>query len=335
VKQTVAAVFVFILISLGFSSWWFWQDMQTRLNAPLKLETPLDYTIKPGMTLPAVAEDIRQLGLMNQSHYLILHARIHEIAEKIKAGEYHILPGTTPIQLLDQFIKGEVIHHSLTIVEGWTFKQMMEAIKNSQYLTHTLDATDSKSVMAELDCPNLHHEGRFFPDTYHFPAGTTDLEYLNRAFDRLHDVLNEEWLQRAENLPYQSMEEALVMASIIEKETGVAEERAQIAGVFVRRLQHNMLLQTDPTVIYAMGETFDGNIRKKDLDIDSPYNTYRYEGLPPTPIAIPGREAIHAALHPDDGNTLYFVAKGDGSHHFSATLNEHNKAVAKYQLSKQ
>ena len=198
----------------------------------------------------------------------------------------------------------------------------------------TLDYSDLDNLLVQLGYPKQHPEGLFFPDTYHFPRATTDKEFLQRAYQRLQTVLEEEWQQRAENLPYQSAYEALIMASIIEKETGLASERETIAGVFVRRLNKKMKLQTDPTVIYAMGQQFDGNIRKKDLSIDSPYNTYRYKGLPPTPIALAGREAIYAALQPQDGKALYFVAKGDGSHYFSETLAEHNSAVAKYQLNR-
>ena len=186
--------------------------------------------------------------------------------------------------------------------------------------------------MSELGYPDLMPEGLFFPDTYYFPKGTTDIAFLQRAYQRLKVVLDEEWQQRDANLPYQNAYEALIMASIIEKETGLASDRGTIAGVFVRRLNKNMKLQTDPTVIYAMGKQYNGNIRKKDLDIDSPYNTYRHKGLPPGPIALASREAIHAALHPEDGKSLYFVAKGDGSHYFSENLTEHNRAVAKYQL---
>jgi UPF0755 protein len=188
--------------------------------------------------------------------------------------------------------------------------------------------------MSAIGYPDIAAEGQFFPDTYHFPAGTTDIEFLRRANQMLLQVLNEEWQQRTANLPYQTSYDALIMASIIEKETGRADEREKIAGVFVLRLKQDMKLQTDPTVIYAMGTAYNGNIRRKDLEIDSPYNTYRYKGLPPTPIALAGREAIYAALHPEDGKALYFVSRGDGSHYFSNTLKEHNKAVAKYQLKK-
>ena len=211
---------------------------------------------------------------------------------------------------------------------------MLQAIHATNLLEHTLHVYEPENIMLELGQADKVAEGLFFPDTYNFPKGTTDKAFLRRAYQRLHDVLDQEWQTRSENLPYKTPYEALIMASIIEKETGLASERSTIAGVFVRRLNKKMKLQTDPTVIYAMGKQFNGNIRKKDLSIDSPYNTYRYKGLPPSPIALVGRDAIHAALHPEPGKALYFVAKGDGSHYFSETLVEHNRAVAKYQLNK-
>jgi UPF0755 protein len=308
--------------------------MQHQLLTPLNIDTAVNYTIKPGMSLQAVCEELLSMGMLTKPYYLIFEARRKERAKQIKAGEYHILPGTTPLQLLDQFIAGKVVQHSLVLLEGWSFTQVLMAVRNDEHLIQTIESMGADQILKVLDCPATHSEGIFFPDTYHFPAGTTDLEFLQRACDELQQVLTEEWQQRAEGLPYQLPYEALIMASIIEKETGLVTERGKIAGIFVRRLQRGMKLQTDPTIIYAMGETFDGDIRHKDLDVDSPYNTYLYKGLPPTPIALAGAEAIHAALHPEDGSSLYFVAKGDGSHYFSDTLKEHNKAVAKYQLGK-
>ena len=333
-KQTVFAIFILLLLVAGISASWFWEDMQKQLRTPLKLEAGIDYTIKPGMRLQAIGEELKQMGLMMQPYYLIIEARRQGREGQIKAGEYHILPGTTPLRLLDQFVIGRVVQHALTLVEGWTFTQIMDAIRNNEYLAPTLNAIDDISVMAVLGFPGLSPEGQFFPDTYYFPSGTTDIEFLRRSFEKMHQVLDKEWGQRAEGLPYQTPYEALIMASILEKETGLTEEKDKIAGVFVRRLQRNMKLQTDPSIVYALGKSFDGDIRDKDLDIDSPYNTYLHAGLPPTPIALAGLDALHAALHPEDGNTLYFVAKGDGSHYFSETLSEHNQAVAKYQLGR-
>ena len=308
--------------------------MQQQLDTSINIETgtAISYTIKPGMNLKIIGEDLVQQGILEHPYYLILEGRLQGSESRLKAGEYLLQPGTTQRQLLEQFEAGKVVQHSLALIEGWSYKQIMHAVSNNEVLIKTLSDTDSKTVMSSLGHADVRPEGRFFPDTYHFPSGMTDVDFLQRAYEKMVEVLDEEWRQKAEGLPYKTADEALIMASIIEKETADENERAAIAGVFVRRLQKGMKLQTDPTVIYAMGDDYHGNIQRKDLNIDSPYNTYFYAGLPPTPIALPGIEAIHAALHPEQGETLYFVAKGDGSHYFSKTLKEHNRAVAKYQL---
>ena len=331
-KQTLTVITLLLVTVICTSAWWFWNDMQTVLDSPVKLTTATNFTIEPGMSLQSIGNRLSEKGLIKQPYYLVIEARRTRKEGKLKAGEYVVIPGTTPRQLLDQFVNGKVKQYGLTLIEGWTFAQMMETIDNNSVLTHTLDPADSASVMAAIGQPGLSPEGQFFPDTYHFPRGTTDLDFLQRARHAMANLLAEEWEHRAADLPYKTPYEALIMASLVEKETGLSEERAEIAGVFVRRLQKGMKLQTDPTVIYAMGNNFNGNLRREDLAIDSPYNTYVFAGLPPTPIALPGRASIHAALHPADDKSLYFVAKGDGSHHFSETLDEHNKAVARYQL---
>ncbi len=310
-------------------AWWFWHDMQLQLDSPLNIEagTAMSFTIKPGMNLKIIGEDLVQQAILEHPYYLILEGRLQGSESRLKAGEYMLHPGTTQRQLLEQFEAGKVVQHSLALIEGWSYKQVMDAVSSNEVLIKTLPDTDSKTVMSALAYPDVHPEGRFFPDTYHFPSGMTDVEFLQRSYEKMLEILDDEWQQRAESLPYKTADEALIMASIIEKETAVANERAAIAGVFVRRLHKGMKLQTDPTVIYAMGENYNGNIRRKDLKTDSPYNTYVFAGLPPTPIALPGIEAIHAALHPEQAETLYFVAKGDGSHYFSKTLKEHNRAV--------
>ena len=334
-KQALIVITLLLVTVICASALWLWNDMQTVLNSPLPNNTAVDFTIQPGMSLQSISNRLRVAGLIRQPYYLVYEARRTRKEGKLKAGEYVINPGTTPRQLLDQFISGKVKQYAITLIEGWTFAQLMETINNNSVLTQTLDPADSSSVMSAIGQPGISPEGQFFPDTYHFPRGTTDLDFLRRAYNAMQRILSEEWEQRAENLPYKTPYEALIMASLVEKETGLNEERTEIAGVFVRRLQKGMKLQTDPTVIYAMGNNFDGNLRREDLSIDSPYNTYVFAGLPPSPIALPGRESIHAALHPADDKSLYFVAKGDGSHHFSDTLDEHNKAVAKYQLDRQ
>jgi UPF0755 protein len=226
------------------------------------------------------------------------------------------------------------VQHALTIIEGWTFKQLMAAVRRHQALTQTLAGVEEQEVMSRLGLEAMHPEGWFYPDTYHFPKGTTDAEFLRRAHQRMTTFLQTAWEKRDKDLPLDSPYQALILASIIEKETGVPSERSKIAGVFIRRLRKGMRLQTDPTVIYGMGERYDGNIRRRDLVTDTPYNTYVHKGLTPTPIAMPSGMAIEAALHPEDGTALYFVATGDGGHHFSNTLEAHNEAVRKYQLKR-
>jgi UPF0755 protein len=310
------------------------KDYKTYLDTPLTIESPAVFTVEAGMSFSDVNRQLSQLGLNRNAEYLEILARYSGKANKIKTGEYLLPVGLKPEELLDVFVAGKEIQYSFTLLEGWHIREMLEAIHATDLLIHTLTDVSEDTLMQELGYTETVAEGLFFPDTYSFPKNTTDKAFLQRAYQQLQHVLAEEWQTRAENLPYQTPYEALVMASIIEKETGLASERGTIAGVFVRRLNKNMKLQTDPTVIYAMGKQYDGNIRKKDLEIDSPHNTYRYKGLPPTPIALVGREAIHAALHPEEGKSLYFVAKGDGSHYFSENLTEHNRAVAKYQLKK-
>ncbi len=302
------------------------------LDTPLPLEAPRTYELVRGSNFIRVVNDLTRMGIVDEPRWLRWYGRLSGQAARIQAGEYRLEPGLTPRGLLNELVQGRVRQHALTIVEGWNFRQLMAAVNAHQALRHTLQGQDDSTVMARIGRAGEHPEGRFLPDTYHFPRGTTDVAFLKRAYAAMEKVLAEEWARRAPGLPLKTPYEALILASIVEKETGLARERAAIAGVFIRRLQKGMRLQTDPTVIYGMGEAYQGNIRKRDLLRDTPYNTYRRGGLPPTPIAMPGRDAIHATLHPDDSDNLYFVARGDGSHHFSATLEEHNKAVIKYQL---
>jgi UPF0755 protein len=286
------------------------------------------------MSMSSIASMLVQQGWITNSYYLILHARWSRKSREIKAGEYAVEPGTTQYALLDKLVAGKVIQYALTVPEGLSFREIIGLVRDSPHLIHTLPSYEPDGIIGHLDYLTTAPEGMFYPDTYHFPRGTTDAEFLYRAYRYMQTVLEEEWRQRAVGLPYESPYHALIMASIIEKETADPSERDMIAGVFVRRLQRGMKLQTDPTVIYAMGLEFDGNIRKRDLYIDSPYNTYIYSGLPPTPIASPGRASIRAALQPAEGEELYFVARGDGTHQFSTTLEEHNRAVALYQINR-
>lgn len=326
----IALSIFFIIVTIAL----LYKDYLVFLETPLNIEKETVFVVEPGMNYSDINARIKTLNLTMESGYLKILARHTGKANKIKSGEYLLTPGLTPDDLLNLLVSGKEIQYTFTLLEGWQVSEMLQALRATDLLEQTLTSSEANTLMLELGYTDEVAEGLFFPDTYNFPKGTTDKAFLQRAYQRLHDVLDEEWLARAEGLPYKTPYEALIMASIIEKETGLVSERSTIAGVFVRRLNKKMKLQTDPTVIYAMGKQFNGNIRKKDLDIDSPYNTYRYKGLPPGPIALVGREAIHAALHPEKGKSLYFVAKGDGSHYFSETLKEHNRAVAKYQLKK-
>ena len=326
-----------LLLVLGsFLGGWAWMEWRSFHETPLEIgEEALLFTVTPGESMNSVARRLAGQGVIGDASVLSWIARFKGLASRIQAGEYLISPGMTASELLDRLVSGEVTRYSLTLVEGWNFAQTLAAIHRNPVLRHTLKGLGNEAIMARLGHSGVHPEGRFFPDTYHFSRGMSDREILQRAYRKMEQVLREEWESRAEGLPYRNPYEALIMASIIEKETGLAQERGAIAGVFVRRLQKGMLLQTDPTIIYGLGAKFDGNLRRIHLnDERNPYNTYRHKGLPPTPIAMPGREAIHAALHPEEGTALYFVARGDGSHYFSDTLEEHNRAVRKYQLKR-
>ncbi len=320
------------VIALALVAGWWWLSLNQYLDEPLPLEVNYSYELKPGSNYIRVVNELSQAGLISETHYLRWYGRLTGKARHIKAGEYVIPAGMTARQLIDMLISGKVRQYALTLVEGWNFRQVMAAVHNHPSLEHTLQGMSNEVIMEQLGHPGEHPEGRFLPDTYHFPKGLSDVAFLKRAYTAMASVLAQEWEMRAVGLPLETSYEALILASIVEKETGLASERQAIAGVFVRRLEKRMRLQTDPTVIYGMGERYKGNIRKSDLQQDTPYNTYRRAGLPPTPIAMPGRDAIRATLHPDDSKNIYFVAKGDGSHHFSATLDEHNNAVIKYQL---
>jgi len=331
----VIVALLLLIVMLSAAGYWLWHDYQRFRSAPLQISGPgVNYQVKPGTSLIEVAKDLSEKGILRQPFYLRALALDMGVSTKIKAGEYKILAKTTPVMLLDQLVRGKVLEYQLTLIEGWTFKQALAAVRIHPMIVQTLKSLSTEQIMVRIGHAGVYPEGRFFPDTYLFPRGTTDAEILKRAYQRMEKVLAQEWQERAQGLPIKTPYEALILASIVEKETGVADERKQVAGVFTRRLQKRMRLQTDPTVIYGMGESYDGNIRRKDLRTDTPYNTYVHAGLTPTPIALPGREAIHAALHPADGDALYFVATGLGGHYFSATLKEHNQAVQKYQINR-
>lgn len=319
------------ILAAAIGGSWLWNDYRIFLQTAMTAQ-PLNYTLEPGANLTGVVRDLAQQGLITNPRYLLMHARLQGNANRIGSGEYRINAGTTPEEFYQQLVAGKVVQHALTIVEGWSFRQMIDALNAQPQIKHTLATATDAQIMAAIGHANEHPEGRFLADTWHFPLGMSDVDFLRRAYAAMQTYLTKEWETRAVGIPLKTPYEALILASIIEKETGLASERAAIAGVFTRRLQKRIRLQTDPTVIYGMGARYKGNIRRSDLKRDTPYNTYRRHGLPPTPIALPGRAAIHAALHPEPGDALYFVARGDGSHYFSSTLEQHNRAVIKYQL---
>ncbi|MDT8397938.1 MAG: endolytic transglycosylase MltG [Pseudomonadales bacterium] len=321
--------FYLVLVSLVVRAAFFYDH----LHSPLLLGQDLLYQVKDGSSLIQVAADLERRGILTHAADLVLFARMTQQADSIRVGEYQLEVGMNPLRLLGKLVRGEVKYHQLVLLEGWTAFQALKAIQKNEYIVTTLDAENNDELQAELGL-TIHPEGLFFPDTYNFSRGTTDREILYQARVLMTEILAREWMARDSGLPYENSYEALIMASIIEKETALRAEQGKIAGVFIRRLQAGMRLQTDPTIIYGLGAAFTGNLTRTNLLQNTPYNTYMNKGLPPTPIALPGRDAIVASLHPDQGEALYFVARGDGSHHFSVTLEEHNDAVRRYQIDR-
>ncbi len=309
----------------GGAAWWLHQPLDLGGAQALELE------IEPGTTPRGVARAVVAAGVRTDARLLYGWFRVSGQDRRIKAGNYEIPAGTTPQGLLQKLARGEETLRALTLVEGWNFRQVRAALARDDGLRHDATVLDDAQLMDSLGRPGVAPEGRFFPDTYTYAKGSSELALLRRALHAMDRRLEAAWAQRASDTPLKSADEALILASIVEKETGLASDRAHIAGVFANRLRVGMLLQTDPTVIYGLGEKFDGNLRKRDLQTDHPWNTYTRPGLPPTPIAMPGKAALLAAVQPQETRALYFVAKGDGSSHFSATLDEHNRAVNRYQ----
>lgn len=292
---------------------------------------PYEFSLKQGSSLKSAARQMQQAGVLPSDWLFVLLARGLGKASQIKPGNYQIETAVSPLQLLDMISKGRVEQSSVSIIEGWTFKQLRAALNSESTLRHDSLSLSDEEILMTIGATEQRAEGLFFPDTYNFSSGSSDLAVLKRAYQLMQRNLDESWKNRAANLPLETPYQALILASIVEKETGKASDRAMIASVFVNRLRKKMLLQTDPTVIYGIGDKFDGNLRRRDLQTDTPYNTYTRAGLTPTPIALPGLAAIQAALHPAQSNALYFVARGDGSSYFSSTLAEHNNAVNRYQ----
>ncbi|MFV8782741.1 endolytic transglycosylase MltG [Microbulbifer sp. SA54] len=319
-----------LAVALGGGLIW---KAQTALVEPLAVGPDgMRIDVESGSNLSRVLNRLAADGVLKSPRMIRVYARLKE-QTSIHPGEYIIPAGSNAMDLVGRLHRGDVTRYRVTIVEGWTFRQALEQIRAAQRIKPTEAGVTVASAAQAL---GIHGspEGMIFPDTYVYRSGTTDIGILQQARERMQSVLDEEWQGRAEGLPYSDPYHALIMASMVEKETGAPWERDEIAGVFVRRLEKGMRLQTDPTVIYGLGDDYDGNLRRADLRKATPYNTYMISGMPPTPIALPGREAIHAALHPKEGTSLYFVAKGDGTHQFSSTLNEHNRAVREYQLQR-
>lgn len=323
-------IIVFIMLSalIGLlASLW----LQNAQDSVVTSETRI-ISVANGASMRGFAGHLVNEGLLQEKWSFLIWARYRGLAGSLKAGDYQLPADATMQDLLQLVTSGKVIDYPVTFIEGWNFKQIRQSLANQKNLRQLIEKLDDQAVMKEIGADGVYPEGRFYPDTYRYTATMSDIDILQQSYDKMSQLLNEEWEKREEGLPLESKDQALVLASIIEKETGSAEERPLIAGVFTNRLRKGMRLQTDPTVIYGMGDSYKGNIRKKDLLTDTPYNTYTRSGLPPTPIAMPGGDAIHAALHPTDTKALYFVARGNGQHKFSATLSEHNEAVIKYQL---
>lgn len=321
------------LLFLSVISGWVLLDYQNYLDKPLATEqSEFSFIVNAGTSLRKLAYSLESKKILNKPHYFIWYGKFSGRSHLVHAGEYEIKKGSSPKELFEALVSGKVKTYSITIVEGWTFKQMMAEVDKHPVLLHKLRGLKEDQIMEKLGLAGIKPEGRFFPDTYSFPSGTSDVDFLKRVYKTMETKLQKEWAKREPGLPIKTPYEALILASVVERETGVAAERGQIAGVFTRRLRKRMKLQSDPTVIYGMGERYKGNIRRSDLRRDTPHNTYTRFGLPITPIAMPSGHAIESVLHPEKGNTLYFVARGDGSHYFSKNLREHNNAVIKYQL---
>jgi UPF0755 protein len=322
-----------LLLVLAGAAFYFYRDWSAFSESPLAVSGAQTYELAPGTSFNRMVAQLRERGLTRAPdlYWRALALRMG-VATSLRAGEYALDPEVTPHVLLDRMARGQVLHHVFTIVPGWTFRELRQALELEPALKHTIGALSDADVMAALDANGTVPEGRFLPETYDFLKDTTDLTLLKRAYSALQTELAKDWAERSQGLALSNPDEALILASIVEKETGRADERPRIAGVFARRLKLGMRLQTDPTIIYGLGAAYDGNLTRKHLETDGPYNTYTRVGLPPTPIALPGKEALRATLMPAPGDDLYFVARGDGSHQFSSTLAEHEVAVGKFQM---
>jgi UPF0755 protein len=329
-RALVTVLAIAVLAVLGLAVYQRWVDRALHAEGPHAANVPL--TVAPGSSVRAVLDDLERKGALRDARAVVLHLRARNRNVAVKAGEYLIPARASAEEILEQLSAGRVILETLTVVEGWTFADMRRAVESHPRVRATFRGRSDAEIMQALGRPGEHPEGRFHPDTYRFAAGTTDLEVYRLAYEALERILASAWKERAEDLPLRTPYEALTLASIVEKETGLPSERPRIAGVFVSRLRRGMRLQSDPTVIYGLGARYDGDIRNRDLVTETPYNTYTRGGLTPTPIALPGRDAIVAVMRPLVTGELYFVAtgEGNGAHYFSYTLEEHNAAVKRY-----
>ena len=319
--------FLALMLAIGSGAWLVWYANQPLHADPL----PKTFSVPSGTSLDRLATQLHVAGIVDSPLSFRILGRVLGKSTALKAGVYEITRPLTPVELLEKMERGDVAKAGVRFIEGWTSRDIRAALRQQNLLNHASEAMDDTALLAAIGATEGHIEGLFFPDTYFFTPSSPDIDVLRRAYHAQHTKLTAEWQTRAPDLPYRTPYEALIMASIIEKETGVEGERAHIAAVFINRLKLGMRLQTDPTVIYGVGASYDGNLRKEDLLRDTPYNTYTRTGLPPTPIAIPGAAAIHAALHPDASTDLYFVSRGNGTHVFSSTLDAHNRAVKRFQ----
>ena len=332
-RALIRVLALIVLLAAVAAAGYGWADFSRFSNAPLNVQARgSSIDISRGTSFKSIIGELRQRQLTraNPIYWRVLAEQMH-VAGKLHAGEYAVAPGMTPRQLLQNMASGKVVQRNFTIVDGWTFSELRQALGTADKLVHNSTTMDNAEIMAKIGAGGEAPEGRFLPETYAYVKGDGDLDILKRAHAAMTKTLAQLWAERAKDLPLATPYDALILASIVEKETGVPAERAEIAGVFVRRLQDHMLLQTDPSVIYGMGAKYDGNIRKSDLTTDTPFNTYTRPGLPPTPIALPGKPALEAALHPAAGDALYFVARGNGAHAFASSLEEHNRNVDCYQ----
>ncbi len=318
-------------LALAAGAFW-WLQAPLPMPASVTQQAPLDVHIRPGSSARGVAEAVTRAGVQTPSILLFAWFRLSGQSREMKAGSYEFAPGTTPRSLLSKLVRGEQALRNITLLEGWNIRQVLQALQASPDLTQDLNGLDMARLMERIGYPGRHPEGRFFPDTYRVAKRTPASAVLRQAAQAMDRRLDQAWAQRLPGTPLRSPDEALILASIVEKETGLESDRGQVAGVFTNRLRIGMRLQTDPTVIYVLGERFDGNLRRVDLQTDTPYNTYTRAGLPPTPIAMPGWNSMLAAVRPEPTQALYFVARGDGASQFSATLEEHNAAVRRYIL---